>query len=341
MSAERICYVHVGTHKTGTTSIQAFLRNNRELFAAHGLLIPRSGRSENDAGHHNLTQELMAAPDFVPERGGLAELSAELASTSQRLACISCEDFSLLSRDRVALERLRDGIAGAGFTPVILAYLRPQVSYLVSIYAEIVKNGNYKPFPTYVRELREHGSFLWHGIAGPPFRYDRMLDDFAAVFGRPAIVARRYRSAAPDRALLMSFAATLLGPAAHALTFSYPRIRTNPSLTFGGVLRTFGYDVGTEDMRFAPLGLREAIAVAWSFLPANLDLWRRYGVRIPPCEVRDLVLALPWRKNYRWTRAINSGRRILAGVGETPLEAADPGPGQLEKARSNAADAMT
>ena len=313
-SGERKCYVHVGTHKTGTTSIQWFLRNNRALLAAHGVLIPRSGRSKNDAGHHNLTQELLASPEFAPERGGLAEFVDELKGSVLPAACISCEDFSLLSGNPDALVRLRDAIVAGGYAPVIVVYLRPQISYLVSVYAEIVKNGNRTPFSVYAREIVEHGSFLWNGLPGPPFRYDLLLANFAAVFGAGAIVARRYRGGAPNSALLESIASIVSGKPIDAKLFAFPSVRTNPSSTFGGVLRQFGTDLGADDLRFAPLNLGQTVRLAARFVRSNLIVARCYGRWVPPCELRDVVLALPIRGSFRWTRALRLARRALAAL---------------------------
>jgi hypothetical protein len=265
----RLCYIHVGTHKTGTTSIQAFLRDNDERFGAHGVLIPRAGRGEDAAGHHNLTQELLTGNGFIAERGGLAEVAEELRRSDKPRACISSEDFSLVSRSPEALHALRDAIQAAGFIPVIVVYLRPQVSYCISIYAEIVKNGYAKSLATYLAEIHEHGSFSWNGALGPLSRYDVLLDRFAAVFGERAMIVQRYRTTARKNALLRSFAWLVMGQRANLNSFRFPPERFNPSLSFQRVLRALGNDAEIIDMRFAPLGLRDTLELAAAFKDAN------------------------------------------------------------------------
>ena len=86
--------------------------------------IPKAGRGEDAAGHHNLTQQLLGDSGFVAERGGLQEIVDELRHCERSIACLSSEDFSLASRSRETLLAVRDAIAATGFTPVIVMYHR-------------------------------------------------------------------------------------------------------------------------------------------------------------------------------------------------------------------------
>jgi hypothetical protein len=310
-TSHKCCFIHVGTHKTGTTSIQAFLRDNEERFAAHGVIIPKAGRGEDAAGHHNLTQQLLGDSGFVAERGGLQEVVDELRHSERSIACLSSEDFSLASHSRKTLVAVRDAIAATGFTPVIVMYLRPQISYCVSIYAEIVKNGNRKPFATYLQEVAQHGSFLWNGVTGPLCRYDVLLERFAAVFGEGAIIVRRYRPTAPSTALLKSFARLLIGDKGPLGSFVFPPERLNRSLSFQRVLDALGSDSQVLDMRFAPMDLSQTLSLAAPFYRANRSIARRYGVWVPPYELNDLLLALPLRKTYARSVDLVRARRAL------------------------------
>jgi hypothetical protein len=310
-TSHKCCFIHVGTHKTGTTSIQAFLRDNQERFAEHGVIIPRAGRGEDAAGHHNLTQQLLGDSGFVAEWGGLQEVVDELRHSERSIACLSSEDFSLVSRSRNTLVAIRDTIAATGFTPVIVLYLRPQISYCVSIYAEIVKNGYRKPFATYLEEVAQHGSFLWNGAAGPLCRYDVLLERFATVFGERSLIVRRYRATAPNNALLKSFARLLIGEKTPLNSFLFPPERFNRSLSFQRVLDALGSDSQVLDMRFAPMDLHQTLSLAAPFYRANRSVARRYGVWVPPYELNDLLLALPLRKTYARSVDLVRARRAL------------------------------
>src|SRR5699024_7832742 len=56
---QKILYLHIGTFKTGTSSLQQFLFDNRELLGERGYLVPQS----EFVGHHPLAQSI--AKDFA------------------------------------------------------------------------------------------------------------------------------------------------------------------------------------------------------------------------------------------------------------------------------------
>jgi len=51
--------LHIGTHKTATTTIQNSFHANRKLLAQHGLIYPDLGRA---AGHHGLVTDWIDLP---------------------------------------------------------------------------------------------------------------------------------------------------------------------------------------------------------------------------------------------------------------------------------------
>ena len=74
-SKARSCFIHAGTHKTGTTAIQRFLAGNRETLARAGFYYPRSGCWHPEfPGHHNLMFELTGDARFDPTAGMLSDL---------------------------------------------------------------------------------------------------------------------------------------------------------------------------------------------------------------------------------------------------------------------------
>src|SRR5262249_30148398 len=42
---KRVCYIHAGPHKSGTTAIQWFLQENRSELLKHGYFVPESKRT--------------------------------------------------------------------------------------------------------------------------------------------------------------------------------------------------------------------------------------------------------------------------------------------------------
>ena len=81
--------LHVGTHKTGTTTIQDTLFHNRELLRARGVVYPRIGLI---APHHNLVTRWIDLPlQFRARRSALAnwESLARGWAGERRDACCS------------------------------------------------------------------------------------------------------------------------------------------------------------------------------------------------------------------------------------------------------------
>ena len=50
--AHRIIWLHIGVHKTGTTSIQTALARHRDLLRTHGVYVPKAGTVDRCSGHH-------------------------------------------------------------------------------------------------------------------------------------------------------------------------------------------------------------------------------------------------------------------------------------------------
>ncbi len=309
----RVCYIHIGTHKTGTTSIQAFLAANRRQFADYGVFLPTAG-TEDDLGviaHHELAKELSGSSQFKPARGGLEAVIGQLRQTDLNIACLTSEDLSFLHDNPAALIRLRDGVKAAGFEPRILVYLRAQASYCTAVYAENVRHGFREPFDHYLTHVLERGCYSWGGGLGPPFDYAVLLDAFADIFGMRSIVARPYRSGRADDALLISFA-RLLAPRSAFEAFDIPKIRYNGSLNFTDVLRLLGVkDDVNATLRFTPVDLPKALRIGARFFLPNIRLAQRYHVFIPVLERIDVALALPFRKTRSKTVALKRARRAL------------------------------
>jgi hypothetical protein len=114
--------LHIGTDKTGSTSIQRSLYANREWFGTHGIFIPSTGLGVNN-GHAKLLGKL--------NRNRLQELALELNSAAgdgYRTAVLSWEGMSSYGRKEIG--RL------AGFLREhekrLLVYLREQADIIQS-----------------------------------------------------------------------------------------------------------------------------------------------------------------------------------------------------------------
>ncbi len=135
MSGPKII-LHIGTYKTGTTSLQHFLSRNRTLFLGQGLLYPSTGLHWE--AHHNLARALYLCEPMVGDWTPQAYLQAfetELAASAAPLALVSSERFGALHPNRV-VEYLGERLDR------VVVYLRRQDEWYETWYRECLKNSH-------------------------------------------------------------------------------------------------------------------------------------------------------------------------------------------------------
>ena len=124
--------LHIGLHKTGTSSLQAYLSSRRQMLLEHGVDFPLVGRvPQGSQAHRHVVawfrgQTSEYPPGFgdqVP--GGLTECETCILSSEDFYFCSGETD----RRDRPAL----------GSDIDVICYLREPVSHVVSMYKEHLK----------------------------------------------------------------------------------------------------------------------------------------------------------------------------------------------------------
>lgn len=172
--------LHIGTHKTGTSAIQAALYTDRERLAACGILYPETGRPEKRTGAHTGHHELawcltgkLGYTDFSLWRDLLAEVRAK----DPRVAVLSSEYFWLL--DTANIERIAGHLEC--YSVSILLYLRNQFTFMVSLHGQGIKSGNVsQPFSQFIADR------LWY------CEYAKIIERWSSVFGNDSIIIRLY-----------------------------------------------------------------------------------------------------------------------------------------------------
>jgi hypothetical protein len=298
--SRRICFIHTGTHKTGTTALQRFLSTHERALLERGLHYPLHGRV--DWGHHNLAWELYAPELFDRGRGSLDDLVHELRAVGAPRACLSSEEFEYLHAAPQQLARLADAVRGAGYEPRVVLFVRPQADYLESLYAQLTimvafydrfSSGDAPPFDRYFDEVVQDGT-LRGRFAETLFDYDRLADRFANVVGRQRLIVRPYRGGA-NGSILDEFLA-LTGTRAAGWDAS-ELSRENARASFADVLHALRVDgTGLPELMeavalagrtpFQALDERDLARVAARFTPSNQRLARCYGAVIPAISPR-------------------------------------------------------
>jgi len=184
----RRCFIHIGTHKTGTTSLQFILSTHRCEFEERRYYYPLVGRDPGAPyGQHNIAWEISNDHRFCKENGCFADLINEIKMRSHNII-LSSEDFecSVFHTERFA-EFIR-GLQSCNLDVKIIAYLRNQIEYAKSLYPTLLSYFGFDiPFSKYIEEIFERGQFRWRDWIFS-FDYDEFLQRLQSIDGAGVIV---------------------------------------------------------------------------------------------------------------------------------------------------------
>lgn len=176
--------LHIGRHKTGTTSLQKFLALNDSLLARkYGILYPVTGRNKKKHYHHPVFQNLIKYDKHInPEQ--IKRIFEESATANTETILLSSE---MLARPEITddqLEEIKDAFSGQAIK--IIIYFRRQDTFLLSMYANHVRRGLLAA-PKTIYDMEVSLDYL------------AFAQRYARIFGQDAIIIRSY-----DNALLTS-----------------------------------------------------------------------------------------------------------------------------------------
>jgi hypothetical protein len=135
---KRTCYIHVGPHKTGTTSIQWFLQENRAELLKDGYFVPES---ETKPGAHHALAEALAGLDVGEHREPLVAKSiAAMAETPARTIIIFSEALEGLFRNRRNSKAFFNRIQELNLQPKLIVFPRNQPQWINSSYSSTAKS---------------------------------------------------------------------------------------------------------------------------------------------------------------------------------------------------------
>ena len=257
--------LHIGTHKTATTTIQDMFWANSELLEQHGLIYPRL--LDRQTGHHGLVINWEKMPKMfrLPDGdlGTLKALTDRYADQDVTLF-LSSEEFS---RDRCLVDaaKLREVLDPFDEIEVICV-LRPQWQFLQSVYVE-VSRGRCPPRPAKVVEQATETS-LYEGLW---VDYNRLLERLEGAF-------------APEEITLMPF----------------DTCRHHPGGIVGAFLAHLGVDLTADQLQVVNEGASNVSPMSLASFAASIiaepkyaPLWlvnktahalrQEYGAGVKPC----------------------------------------------------------
>jgi hypothetical protein len=172
--------IHVGTHKTGTTTIQDFLRANRRWFRTEGYLYigsPLLFKMFKNRSYNS---------DLVSECKKTFAVKTTAFNRNKKFF-ISCENLSgdpwdgYKNSDIIA-EMLRDIFPN--FDVKIVLYLRRQDLFIESLYVQYIQQGGVLSFDEYYNNVS----------VGVDFNWLNLVEGFSKIFGKSALTIRVFET---------------------------------------------------------------------------------------------------------------------------------------------------
>ena len=164
--------IHIGSQKTGSTSIQTFLTQNPEKMEDAGLSYVKTARGP--AAHNKLA--FKRASDNFPKI--MKRLVREVEATPDKTHVISAEMLFTPGMARSLTQYLPDDLRAE---TKIIAYIRRQDKFLEAMYKQVVKTGRFKGTPQEYAAKRRNA-----------LMYSKVLGLYADGFGTENMVVLPY-----------------------------------------------------------------------------------------------------------------------------------------------------
>ena len=185
--------LHIGLHKTGSTTIQAWLKKIRGQLVAQGTLYPETGCPHSiPEGQHDLARSIKGHQAVKQSVDAIwRSLAIEVASAQPQHLLISSEDFSVLTQEQVC--EVASRLPSAKQICIAL-YIRKAERLLASAFRQHVVVHRRAITPDgFVEEQLERVDYL------------KILKRWAHVFGDECISVRVLDAAIAGHGLLRDF----------------------------------------------------------------------------------------------------------------------------------------
>lgn len=186
---EKTLYVHIGTTKTGTTAIQSFCMDNREILNKKGYVYPEFPYHYQDVTDRR-NAHFLIAEDYQGGQGVFREGMDKILDLFQTYPNVVLSDEAIWSAgygERMGMfKALKKESKEGGFGVKIIVYLRRQDMYLISGWNQMVKsglgNGSVLAWSDYISD-KTHISKM---------NYGTNLKKMAKLWGRKNMLVRRF-----------------------------------------------------------------------------------------------------------------------------------------------------
>ncbi len=173
-------FIHIGVHKTGSSAIQHFMDNNREiLLKKYNLYYPKV------VGDRNWFQHNFFASDLKKGNNTSIKKFLETEAKISNRILLSSESFAGTATIPNDLKSIKDSFDRIK----IIAYLRRQDLWLESVYRQLIKTDKIiirETFDVWFEKFLENPENMYF------CDWMELLDNWADVFGAENIIVRPY-----------------------------------------------------------------------------------------------------------------------------------------------------
>ena len=179
-------WIHIGTHKTGTTSIEAFLKTNRTALADQGIGLLTFPRDARRALREHAEGQEAAATNLANTLEHLITKQSRACANQPNTYILSWEGFcgnasKGYSDAHLMANALNVASKYCNLNPYIILYIRPQEEFISSYYSQTVKDGKTKSIQEFL-----------HDLPSASFNWLRLTETFERQFGTDQVVVERY-----------------------------------------------------------------------------------------------------------------------------------------------------
>jgi hypothetical protein len=197
------CILHIGTEKTGTSSIQHYLSNNRDVNEEQGvsyLKLSGNGSQFEFAAAVADIEYLFDMSDifsinekssqrnfkFKLQKDIYQQLFVDRRDNNISTLIISSEHFHSRLRSLDAIQRLKDFLDPFIEQYSVVMYVRRQVEMATSHYSTRLKHGQFD-IPVLPKQNKQHESLNYY------FNFNAIYDNWSSIFGADSMLVSIYR----------------------------------------------------------------------------------------------------------------------------------------------------
>lgn len=203
--AEKTLYLHIGTFKTASTTIQRFCHTNREVLAEKGICYPEmpftysgKGNERNGLFLGHVFYDIDNTRDEETEAKRLDSGMEQLHEAFENFDTVLISDEALYrnlchSKSKL-LKMLYNDSVEYGYKIHVLLYLRRQDEFVESFWNQRVKAFKYE-----TRDFKEYAEVFG------PLDYYLVLKRFAKIIGKENITVRRFKELVKGKGVISNF----------------------------------------------------------------------------------------------------------------------------------------